>query len=284
MNDQRNQVWTEFGADYHLGHGPLRSCVLVWQELGSHTWQIWIIFKAGFAATFRQKIFGIAWGFVMPLVPLLAFFFLTLLRVFPTHETIHPLTYMAVGTTLWLYLHGLVVAPAAAVQKHASVLKSSGFPMICLFAASYGRLAFDMAVRIAAITPFLLVLDNVSVRGLMALAALLIPASAFAMALGILLGLGGAVLKDLENVVDIILRYLVFVSFAIFPISREGLGWWLYTFNPFAIFIDNLRNVLVVGNLATPWHLGLVSVFAIVLLVSVLHLYSVLERRVAGAL
>jgi ABC-type polysaccharide/polyol phosphate export permease len=242
-----------------------------------------MIFVSEFSATFNKTVMGKVWGFVMPVVPLLAFFLLTALRVFPSHETIDPLSYMAVGVTLWLFFHGLIMVPTEAVAKRAPVLKSSNFPMICLFMASYGRLAFEMLVRIAVIAPILL-MSGVSAEGLLLVPLLLVPASAFCVALGILLGLGGVLLQDLKNIAEIILRYLIFVSFAIFPLSLGGLGEWLYVLNPLAIFIDNIRNVLILGELAKPEHFFVVTVFSAVLLVFVLHLYSVLERRIAGAL
>lgn len=278
------QSWTRFAADYGLGHNPFRSCSRVWRDLIVHSWQIWMIFKSGFTATFRQTVFGQLWGVIMPLVPLFAFFILTLLRIFPAHESIPPLSYMAVGVTLWLYLQGLMVAPAEAVTKHASVLKSSDFPMVCVFMASYGRLAFEMLIRILVVAPILVFFYEISLAGLALVPLLLLPASAFGIAFGIFLGLGGIVVQDLKNVMEIILRYLIFISFAIFPLSMSGVGGWFYSLNPLAIYIDNIRNVLITGHLATPGHFYVVSLISIVLLVLALHLYSVLERRVAGAL
>ncbi|MES9904330.1 MAG: hypothetical protein ABW168_16845 [Sedimenticola sp.] len=282
MNRQTD--WTEYGADYKLGNNPIHSCHVVWKELSSHLWQSWMLFKSGFMAAFRQTFLGFFWGILMPLVPLIAFFILTLLRVFPTHEAIPPLSYMAVGVTLWLYLQGLIVAPAEAVAKHAPVLKGSGFPMICVFMASYGQLAFEMLVRVFVVVPLLLVFFDISATGLGMIPFLLIPASAFSIALGIMLGLAGIVIPDLKNVVAIVLRYLIFISFAVFPLSLTGIGGWLYSLNPLAIFIDNIRSVLVLGNLSMPGHFYAASAVSLAMLLVALHLYNVLERRVAGAL
>lgn len=278
-----NQDSSNFGANYKLQQDPLMSCKSVLLDIKSHAWQIWMIFVSDFSATFKKTTLGKAWGFVMPVVPLLAFFLLTALRVLPSHEAIDPLNYMAVGVTLWLYFQGLIMAPTDAVAKRAPIMKSSNFPMICIFMASYGQLAFEMLVRIVVISP-LLFMSELSVLGLLLLPLLLIPASAFCISLGILLGLGGFLLHDLKNVADISLRYLIFVSFAIFPLSLGGVGECLYTLNPLAIFIDNIRNVLLVGELATPLHFFVVSIGAVILLVFALHIYNVLERRIAGAL
>jgi ABC-type polysaccharide/polyol phosphate export permease len=284
MSKSRSDDWTLFAANYNLGHNVLRSCINIADDLRSHVWQIWMIFKSGFTASFRQTALGLFWGFAMPLVPLLAFFILTLLRVFPEHDSISPLGYMAVGVTVWLYLQGLVMAPTLAVEIHAPVLKSTGFPMICVFVASYGRHAFEMVVRIAAVAPILLYYFDLSLFGFGVVLILLLPASAFCVALGILLALAGIVFKDLKNVMDIFFRYLIFISFAIFPISLSGGGLWVYSLNPFAIFIDNVRSMLMLGELSMPNHFFVASGVSVLFLVLSLHFYHVLERRIASAL
>jgi len=279
-----DQALQPFGSDFRLGNNPFESSRRVWRDLTGHTWQTWMIFRSGFTATLRQTYLGALWGFIMPLVPLFAFFALTLLRVFPSHETIPPLSYMSVGVILWLFIQGLIMAPAEAVAKHASVLKSTNFPMICIFVASYGQLAFEMLLRLLVVVPMLLFLHDLSLSGAALLPLVLLPVCAFSVALGILFGLAGILVQDFKNVLEIIFRYLIFVSFAIFPLSMNGIGGWLYSLNPIAIFIDNGRSVLILGQLATPGHYYASSVLSVVLLLFAIHLYYVLERRVAGAL
>ncbi len=253
-------------------------------ELFAHKWQIWIIFKAGFSAAVRETAIGKLWSIIMPIVPLFAFLFLTELRVFPADEAIQPRAYTAVGITLWLYLQGLVMAPASAVSKYREVMKSSSFPIIGLFTASYGQLAFDMLVRLSFVTMFVII-GEVTVAGVLSTFVLLIPATAFAVACGILLGLGSILAKDIRNFAEIVFRYLVFVSFAIFPLPLDSsVAAWLYCCNPFAIFIDNIRTMLLLQDFATPIHFGVVTVLSFGFLMLALHVHNVLERRVAGAL
>lgn len=284
MNDAGESDWDEFSSEHNLGLRPIQSFLKVLQELKRHYWQTAIIFRLGFVATFRQTLFGVVWGFVMPLVPLLAFFLLTALRVFPEPADISPANYMAVGVTLWLYLQGLMTAPMTAIDEHSVVVKSTGFPVICLFASSFGRYSFEMLVRLVVVVPVLISLTDLSLTGVGMAIVLLLPATAFGIAIGVLVGLVGIVLRDVKNIADVFFRYMIFLSFALFPLSLEGVGWWWYSFNPFAIFIDNIRSVLLLEQFASPVHFLVLSFLSAVLLVYVLHLYYVLERRIAGAL
>jgi len=278
------QEWSTFAADYRLGESPLRACRNVWQDLSGHSWQIWMIFRSGFSATFRKTALGLVWGLIMPLVPLFAFFALTLLRVFPAHELIHPLSYMATGVTLWLFFLGLMTAPGRAVTTRASVLKHSDFPLIGEFMASYGTQCFELLVRMLVILPVLLIYSDLNAKALLTGVACLVPATAFCVSMGIIIGLAGIAIPDSRNVIEIVLRYLVFVSFAIFPLPLSGIGGWLYALNPVAIFIDNIRSAVILGDLSTPLHFYVTSGFSVFLLLIVLHVYNMLERRVAGAL
>lgn len=276
--------WESYASDYNLGHNLFGSCFEVGIELYRHGWQTWTIFRSEFLARFKGTVMGVGWGVLLPIVPLLAFLVLTLMRVFPTEQGLSPETYMMVGVSVWLYLQGLVVAPSSAVEKHAAVLKSSRFPLICMFAASYGKHMFEMLVRLVFIVPILTYSGNVKLGGLVFAVLELIPATAFGVAIGILVGMLGIVIKDVRNVVEIFFRYLIFVSFAIFPLSKNGVGWWLYTLNPFAIYVDNIRSALTRGGIESPEHLISAIVVSCLVLVVSLHLYHVLERRVAGAI
>jgi ABC-type polysaccharide/polyol phosphate export permease len=177
-----------------------------------------------------------------------------------------------------------MTAPMASIDEHSAVVKSTGFPLICLFAASFGRYSFEMLVRLVVVVPVLISLTDLTLTGVGMATVLLLPATAFGIAIGVMIGMVGIVLRDLKNIADIFFRYMIFLSFALFPLSLEGVGWWWYTFNPFAIFIDNIRSVLLLEQFVSPVHFLVLSLLSVALLVIVLHLYYVLERRIAGAL
>lgn len=285
MAGRSNKDWDIYGSTYHLGFKPLTSCRAVMQDIRHHGWQIWMIFKSNFALSFRETSAGLVWGLLLPLVPIIAFLFLSLLRVFPADRLIHPVSYLMLGMLIWLLLQGLVIVPINAITRYKAVVKSTEFPLICIFLASYGQLAFDTLVRLLLVLPVVMYFSDFDTAGLLLLPLLLLPAIAFGIALGVTLGLANIVLGDIKNLTDVAFRYLIFISLAIFPLPLTNkFVWWLVTLNPFAIYIDNIRSMLLLGKFSTPLHFGILSGLSILALVLVLHVYYVLERRVAGVL
>lgn len=276
--------WSVFSADYKLGENPIQSCRDVLHDVTSHSWQIWMIFKSNFTATFRETALGAVWGIILPLIPLGAFLFLSMLRVFPTDRLIHPMTYIIVGISLWLLIQGFIMAPIAAIEKYREVLKSSDFPTIGIIVSSYGQLLFDLLVRLFILVPVLLHYSGIPPIKALLVPLYMLPMVGLSMAIGMLLGLGFIWLRDIKNLAEIGFRYLVFISLAIFPLPQEGIGWWLYTLNPFAIFIDNIRSVLVLGELSHPIHYWILSSLSVLAILIAGYMFNILESRARGNL
>lgn len=279
--------WVQFDANYRLGTHPLASCAAIVRELRVNAWQTWVIFRAAYAASTRETKLGRIWSVLMPLVPIGAFVCISLLRVFPASPAISGGAYLGIGLALWLLFQGIILSPMEATRKYRHIARGAELPLICLFAASCGRALFDTTVRLLLLVPMLLALGHLRSgwAGLAWTVLLLAVALTFFFALGVLLALLNSLLGDVRNVIDVAFRYLVFVSFAIFPLPMElPAAIWLYHLNPLAVFIDNIRSALVLGELASPTALATWSLVSIAVVIAIMHAHHVLERRLVSAL
>jgi ABC-type polysaccharide/polyol phosphate export permease len=75
---------------------------------------------------------------------------------------------------------------------------------------------------------------------------------AFSIGLGLILATFNIVLPDIDQLTGMILRYAVFFSYAFFPLPDLP---WVRAFNLWnlpAIFIINIREILVLGTCSQP--------------------------------
>ncbi|MGH6945226.1 MAG: ABC transporter permease [Geminicoccaceae bacterium] len=261
-----------------------RAVLAMAQDLWSYRWQIWIGFARNFRAQVRSTALGAIWSFGLPLVPIMVFVFLKSLRIFSGDHAIHPTLYVTVGMTLWLLIAGSITAPLQALQRERAMLVRSRFPLAGAVLVSYGEVLFETLVRVAAAALAVLWFAGLPPASALLLPLLLVPPVLLGLGLGLLLAVANVVAQDVRNGTNVVLRYLIFVSYAIFPLPEGPWGTWLYLLNPFAILIDNIRSVILLGRFDAPVAFTVVSVLAILVFILACRVLHVTQERIRGFL
>jgi lipopolysaccharide transport system permease protein len=254
---------------------PLRT---VWR----YRWPVWIVFRKYLKAPFTGSIFGRLWNIVLPLVPVGAYLFLRLmLAPGDSGADIHPAVYVAVGVTMWYVLSDLLLTTLASIKRSRTELAETSFPILGAVLASYGTIIFDTMVRVIALLPVVLLLEGAPSIGALWFLPVLLLGICFASAVGLILLSLSFVFPDIEHILSVLMRYLIFVSLVIFPIPTDS-GIWntLLMLNPFAFFVDAMRNALVHGEVQFDLVFGAYTVVTLALLAFALHLLAALQKPI----
>jgi lipopolysaccharide transport system permease protein len=273
---------TVYRSDARVRSGPFRSCLELARECAAHRWHIWINFRQEFAAAHGGTGLGAVWNFVLPIAPIGAYTGLATLRVFPALEGVPAAAYISFGVTLWFLFAGVITAPMNAVQARHRTVAQTSYPLIGIVVASLGHVAFETLVRLVATAVLVVVVFGVPpAAGVMALLILLDGLVLFA-ALGLLASMLNIVAPDVSRVVQVLLTYLLFVSCVIFPIDGISVLASLRHFNPFAVFVDNIRHAALFGEINDPRALLAWSVVGVVMTLLACRVFYVMEWRVRG--
>ncbi|MEM6680241.1 MAG: hypothetical protein AAF675_20450 [Pseudomonadota bacterium] len=230
----------------------------------------------------RSALLGRFWSFVLPLAPVTAFLLLNLMRVFPSTGEIHPAAYAGIGMTLWLFMQELLLNPSASIVRYRGLVGPMRFPLLAAVVAGLVPVLRDLAIRLVVVLPIAGALSGLSPLGCMLLLPALLPVMALMGAGGLVLALLAFLADDFARLTGLLMRYVLFVSFAVFPlplVEAHPLAQVLYYANPFALYIDNLRSLLVLGTLASPLAFVLLSAFSLTAFVLALGLVHRLEPR-----
>ncbi len=241
-----------------------------------------IVFREQFRAAYSGTGLGLFWNYVLPVVPLTVYWFLSKLRVFPNFEGVDSATFLTFGVTLWFLFTGCVQTPIQVVQSRNKEAMKTAFPLSAAIVSGFAKLLFDTLVRLGLVIIVITVTQSFPTWLGLLLPLALIPAFLFFVGAGLLLGILNVIYNDVSRVVNIVLQYGIFVSGVIFPLYDAGLLSTLNRYNPFAIFIEVCRSVVFQGQIENlDGYLAMSAVALVVFLVSV-RLFYIMEYRVRG--
>lgn len=273
-------------ADSHrnpsLKNGLLGFC----NAVSSNSWQIWQSFKSDLDNRFRNTFLGLFWALFLPIVPISAYLFLRLVITDSgsTEDSIHPALYVAIGVTLWFAIVDSIMVPIRSMQAARGLASQDAIPLCVTILSFSGPILLDLAIRAILVAAVFLLLQGIPPWEAILTLPLIILCVAYALGLGVYLLFLQLIVPDSENIISIVLRYLIFVSLAIFPLSIVTSGHWLFYINPIAIVIENMRSLMTTGDLATPFAFILLNVVGLTLTISAAYFIHITDTRIRSLL
>ncbi len=270
------------GVDKRVGlfGGLSQAAGVFWR----YRWQLAVQFARTVRGRFSRSYLGVFWALVLPIVPVSAYLFLRLLFAPTPTDGMHSAIYVGLGVSLWFLMSGAVMAPMQAITRQAGTLSRSHFPVTVAIAGELLETIFDTVIRLVFLLPFLFWLGQPSIEGVVLGLLAVLVLFMFATGLGCFLLLLSLVVPDTRTIVEVLMRYLIFLSLAIFPLPANLWGEALSRFNPLAVLIDNTRSLVVDASLSMPTEFAVTGVFGVVLFCTGIYFVHVSERHVRGLL
>ena len=251
-------------------------------EIWNYRSHIRIIFKGRFRAAYSGTGLGIFWNYVLPLVPLTVYWFLSVLRVFPNFEGVDGATFITFGVTLWFLFAGCIQIPMQVIQSRNKESMKTNFPLSASIVSEFARLLFDTMVRIILVLIIIVSTQSWPTTQGLLLPFTLLPALFLFAGIGVMLGILNVIYNDVSRVVNIILQYGIFVSGVIFPLYDIGILSAFNAINPFAIFIDASRSIVFQGVINNLQDYLVTSGLAFIFFAVSIRTFFVMEYRVRG--
>ncbi len=264
------------------GIGVFAALAALWREIVTFRWHIGVSFAKGFAAQSQLTRLGVIWNYVLPLVPITVYSALMALRLFPSFGSVSGLVYIAIGVTLWFYFTGLVRGPMDTVAGQIRSISKSGIPLSGSIVAGFAQLAFETAVRLAAVVIVFALLQGVPAWQLALVPIPIFFGTLLFLGAGLMLSMLNVVYRDISKLVVIALQYGIFLSGVIFPIDQVPALAAVLQANPFFVFIEAVRSLAVLGTLPHPIALAVFSALGVFVFLLGVKVFYMLELRFRG--
>ena len=254
------------------------------QEFRRTRWQIWVTFKRDFVSRYNQTMLGFAWSIILPLIPITTYVLLAYVRVLKTADNMPFVVYIVVGMTVWTFLSGTLMSPIDSLQRNKTVLESSRYPMLAVILSNFGQMIYEMMVRIAFVVIVLIYFQISLSWTIIFLPVLVLPLALFSLGLGMSLAIMNIIVRDIYNIVQVIIRYAIFLSSVIFPMADSGIAGMINWFNPFNTYVNAIRDFIVFGSISNLTLYGITSLIAIVIFLVGCKILYAMEPRIKGYL
>jgi len=268
--------------DSRIKEGSLSAIKHLIGEIWNFRNHIRIVFNEQFHAAYSGTKFGIFWNYVLPLVPLTVYWFLSKLRVFPNFEGVDGTTFLTFGVTLWFLFTGCVHTPIQIVLSRNKEAMRTAFPLSASIVSGFAKLLFDTLVRLALVAIIIVTTQSWPTWHTLLLPFLLLPAFLFFIGAGLLLGILNVIYNDVSRIVNIVLQYGIFISGVIFPLHDAGLLSTINLFNPFAVYINISRSIVFRGTIDNIHGYLIMSGIAFLVFLVSARLFYIMEHRVRG--
>jgi homopolymeric O-antigen transport system permease protein len=237
--------------------------------------------KREFQARYRGSMLGSAWNVLNPLAMIavytIVFSQLMRARLPGVDSTFAYSIYLCAGILSWGLFTEIVSRGQNVFLENANLIKKLSFPRICLPVVVVLSAALNFAIIFGLFTAFLLATHNFPGMVYVALLPVLVVQVAFAIGLGVILGVLNVFFRDVGQFFGIVLQFWFWLtpivySQSILPEAVRPLMAW----NPMAAIVTAYQDVLV--NAAWPRWASLVPVTVLALVLCLFAVRLFLKR------
>lgn len=251
-------------------------------EVVGYKGQIWTVFKQNFRSSYYGTGFGVLWNFILPLVPITVYLFLTKIRVFPSFEGVNGSTYLTFGVMIWFVFSGFVQLPISTVSSRTSEAMKTSLPLSASILSGFANLVFETIVRIGLVVGIMVLTQSWPTPFAPGLILVFVIGFFLFFGIGLILSILNVIYKDISRVTTILLQYGIFVSGVIFPLGTSNLAVLNSKLNPFAVFVDASRDIVFVGALRHPIPFAIWAAIGVVIFLVGCRIFYVMEYRIRG--
>jgi len=274
-----------YSSKYRINLGIFESLKIFFCEIKSHKKYIFSTIYNDIIAKYKQDKLGLLWTIILPIVPMSIYILLATIKAFKSSEYMPHIFYISVGMTIWLLISEIMVITMKSIKKNKTTLLKSNFPFSVIYISSLGELILNIFIRICLVI-FIMFYFSIKINliNILLFILFLIPILLFAFSSGIILSFLDTYIPDTKRLLDMFLRYGLFLSSVIFPFPIDGLLGELNRFNIFNTFIVSSREILYCGYTKLLDLYIIYTLFSIVLFLFAIQLALRLEFRVRAYL
>jgi len=274
-----------YSAKYRCGSSLFTVLRESFQQIIQYRWQIRLAIKKRIQSTYEQDAFGFFWSILMPIIPMTVYMILAHIKVFNTVKDQPFIYYIAMGMMIWLMMASIIQNIMTSIKKEKGILTTTNFPILASMISQLGSVLYDTAIRIIAVVAIVIWFGiDTSFTAIILSLLSLIPAIIFAFALGMILSILDIVIQDTRRIVDIFLRYGLFVSSVIFPFPTDGILGTINQFNFFNTYINATRDLLYSGAIENLSPFLYTSILGLFLFMVALKLVYNMEYKIRAYL
>ncbi|MDO9168886.1 MAG: ABC transporter permease [Methylobacter sp.] len=235
--------------------------------------------KREFQSKYQNSLLGAAWTVLNPLAMIIVYtvIFSQIMRAkLPGIDSAFAYSiYLCAGVLTWGLFAEIVTRAQNTFLEHANLLKKLSFPRLCLPVIVVANALLNFSIVFGLFSIFLMVSGNFPGLVYLALLPVFAILVAFAIGLGISLGVLNVFFRDVGQFFGIVIQFWFWLTPIVYPVSilPEAVR-SLMSYNPMAALIAACQDILVTGQWPNWQSLWPVTLLAIALCAFGMRLFS----------
>lgn len=274
--------FTTYEPDNSLKKGYRSLFSEIFSELNKSRWLIFQLFKKDFVALYKQSFIGVLWAIVLPLVAVGTFIVLSGAGVFNVGALSVPYPiYAILGTALWgLFSTGLVASSNSIVAAGPMITKIN-FSKKSLVIASMGQALLAFFIQLCLVLALLVYYQVTPSPAILLIPLLIVPVVLFTLGLGFVLSLVNGIVRDVANMVSVVVTFLLFLTPVLYAKPTTGVLAALTSYNILYYLVSVPRDLILYGTSDYLKGFLLSSAVAFFVFLLFLVVFHLTETRVA---
>lgn len=271
-----------YKPDNSIRNGYFNIFIEIARELKKNQWLILQLFKRDLLATYKQSFIGLFWAIILPLVSVLTFVVLNRSGIFTIGRLDAPYPLFAIwGLAFWQTFSTGLLAASNALVKAGSMVVKINFSKKALVIAAAGQALIPLATLTALALLLSLLYGYPPSPWILLFPVLALPSLVLVLGLGLILSLLNGIVRDIGNVLSMLMTFLLFLTPILYPLPKGGVFARISRLNPLYYLINLPRELILFGASAN-WP-GFIwsSIAALLVFAFCLVAFHLTETRVA---
>lgn len=281
MNEKKKIVTYE--PDNSLKKGYLSMFAEISDELIKNKWLTYQLFKRDFLATYKQSLMGFLWAFIIPLISIGTFVLLNKSGVFNLGNNIsvpYPI-YAIIGMAFWqLFSVGLLTGGNSLVKAGSMIVKIN-FSKKSLVISSYAQAIIPFMIQLLIGGILFITYGLYPHMKTLFIPLTIIPLLLFTIGLSLILSLLNAVLRDIGNILSILITLLMFLTPVLYTEPRTGILAEITKYNPLYYLVSTPRDLILSGEFSNLSGFLISSFFSIIVFMVCMMIFHITEVRIS---
>ncbi len=237
--------------------------------------------KRDFVVRYRQSYLGYVWALLPQLVTVGIFGVLSSHRVFDMGDTPVPyVVYALWNVSVWQLFSNCIVSCTSSLSAAGSLVTKVNFSKEALVVASLGMPIFDFLIRLVPISIVFIWYEAVPTPGFILVPLVLCLLVLMAAGVGFYCSLINLVLRDIGNLVSMIMTFGIFSAPILYPPPSAFPFSLVNDLNPISPAIKAMQDLLWRGAVTEPVSLFVVALLSVLFFLSGLKFFQVALPRI----
>lgn len=261
----------------------LKQGIMIWKEMFQELFDfrelIWRLFARDISAKYKQSLLGNVWCLLMPFVAIGTFMYLNHAGILHIRQTFMPYPlYALIGLTVWQIFATGLNSGANSLVGAGDLVTKINFPREVLVIASMAQSVFEFLIKFVMILVFFIIFKFEPSWKIIFLPFVLLPLVFLTMGLSLILSLLNGVMRDIGNIVSLLLMFLMFLTPVLYPVPSDR--FLLFKLNFLSPMINAPREIIADGTIHQSLYFGVASVISLLIFLMAWRVFHLVETKI----